>query len=310
MHVEIDGGAEQVRTVSQPGQGRTVDAVTGRLEERRQPLPGPTATEGTADQNEIGDGSLLPPKAAAGFNLARTRPCVNGVVAHIDIAACPAQAQRDGKEGPEMSGSATAMKERQKAAWATGDLDKGFGVATPIVGELLCEAVDVHGGERVLDVGGGTGNTALAAARRGAEVTGVDIVAAALAHARQRFTVEGLTGTFVETEAESLPFPNDSFDVVLSTFGVMFTRNRLRGSCSESAAPPDESGWPTGSRRHLSGAWQAAGEVHASGTRRCSDTVRVGHRTASATAIRAGRLGHRDASSGLHLADRVAGSHG
>lgn len=125
-----------------------------------------------------------------------------------------------------MSVNSTAIKERQMAAWAMGDLHKGFGVATPIVGELLCEAVDVHGGERVLDVGCGTGNTALAAARRGAEVTGVDIVAAALAHARQRFSVEGLTGTFVEAEAEALPFADDSFDVVLSTFGVMFAADQ------------------------------------------------------------------------------------
>jgi SAM-dependent methyltransferase len=129
-----------------------------------------------------------------------------------------------------MSASATAIKERQKAAWATGDLHKGFGVATPIVGELLCEAVDVHGGETVLDVACGTGNTALAAARRGAEVTGVDIVAAALAHARQRFSIEGLTGTFVEAEAESLPFPNDRFNVVLSTFGVMFAPDQEKAA--------------------------------------------------------------------------------
>ncbi len=129
-----------------------------------------------------------------------------------------------------MSVSATAIKERQKAAWAMGDLHKGFGLATPIVGELLCESVDVHGGERALDVGCGTGNTALAAARRGAEVTGVDIVAAALAHARQRFAVEGLTGTFVEAEAESLPFPNDSFDIVLSTFGVMFAPDQEKAA--------------------------------------------------------------------------------
>jgi ubiquinone/menaquinone biosynthesis C-methylase UbiE len=121
-----------------------------------------------------------------------------------------------------MSVSATAIKERQKAAWAMGDLQQGFGLATPIVGELLSEAVDVHGGERVLDVGCGTRNAALAAARRGANVTGVDIVAAALEHAHQRFSVEGLTGSFVEAEAESLPFSNESFDVVLSTFGVMF----------------------------------------------------------------------------------------
>jgi SAM-dependent methyltransferase len=121
-----------------------------------------------------------------------------------------------------MSVSATAIKERQKAAWAMGDLHRGFGLATPIVGELLCETVDVHGGERVIDVGCGTGNAALAAARRGAEVTGVDIVPAALAHARQRFSVEGLTGSFTEAEAESLPFSNESFDLVLSTFGVMF----------------------------------------------------------------------------------------
>lgn len=124
-----------------------------------------------------------------------------------------------------MSVDLAAIKQRQKASWAAGDLHKGFGVATVIVGELLCEAVDIHSGEKVLDVACGTGNAALAAARRDAEVTGLDIVPGGLEHARRRFEVEGLSGTFLEGEAENLPFPDDNFDIVLSTFGVMFAPN-------------------------------------------------------------------------------------
>lgn len=91
-----------------------------------------------------------------------------------------------------------------------------------ITAELLCEAVDLHGGQRVLDVAAGSGNAALAAARRFGDVTATDYVPALLEEARKRAAVEGLPLTIREADAEHLPFPDASFDVVLSTFGAMF----------------------------------------------------------------------------------------
>ena len=96
--------------------------------------------------------------------------------------------------------------------------------------ELLCGAVDVHAGERVLDVAAGSGNAALAAARRGARVTAVDISDRALALARRRAELEALTVDTQITDAEALPFQDASFDVVLSTFGVMFARDARRAA--------------------------------------------------------------------------------
>jgi SAM-dependent methyltransferase len=119
------------------------------------------------------------------------------------------------------------IKLRQQATWSSGDFGK-VGVTTTIVGEQLCEAIDIHVDERVLDVACGNGNTALAAARRFARVTGVDYVPALLAHARRRVEVEGLEATFVEGDAEALPFPDAGFDVVLSTFGAMFAPDQAR----------------------------------------------------------------------------------
>jgi SAM-dependent methyltransferase len=86
----------------------------------------------------------------------------------------------------------------------------------------LCEAVDLRAGEQVLDVACGSGNAALAAARRFCQVTGIDYVPALLDRARRRATAEGLTATFREADAEDLPFADDTFDVVLSTCGAMF----------------------------------------------------------------------------------------
>jgi len=118
-----------------------------------------------------------------------------------------------------------AIKSRQQTMWATGDFSK---VATPlvIVGELLCEAIDLSAGQRVLDVACGSGTAALAAARRNCEVTGVDYVPALLARGRERAAAEGLELEFREGDAEALPSPDGSFDVVLSTFGVMFAPNQ------------------------------------------------------------------------------------
>ncbi len=114
-----------------------------------------------------------------------------------------------------------------RSAWTGDDLAR-VGVRHVVVAELLCGAVDVHAGERVLDVGAGSGNGALGAARRGARVTAVDISDRALALARRRAELEALTVDTQVADAEALPFDDASFDVVLSTFGVMFARDANR----------------------------------------------------------------------------------
>jgi SAM-dependent methyltransferase len=114
-----------------------------------------------------------------------------------------------------------AVKARQKITWSSGDYAV-VGTTLQIVGESLCETVDLRPAERVLDVATGNGNAALAAARRYAEVTGVDYVASLLVRGRARADADHLPIQFREGDAEALPFPDRSFDVVLSTFGVMF----------------------------------------------------------------------------------------
>jgi ubiquinone/menaquinone biosynthesis C-methylase UbiE len=113
------------------------------------------------------------------------------------------------------------LKARQQAMWASGDFAV-IGTTLQIVGELLCESVDLRSSERVLDVAAGNGNATLAAARRFATVTSTDYVPALLERGRLRAEAEGLNITFQTADAEALGFPDTSFDVVLSTFGVMF----------------------------------------------------------------------------------------
>lgn len=121
-----------------------------------------------------------------------------------------------------------AIKTRQKAAWASGDYAV-VGTTLQIVGETLCEAVDLHAGERVLDVAAGNGNATLAAARRWCEVASTDYVPALLERGRERAAAERLHGIdFSEADAEALPFDDASFDAVLSTFGCMFAPNAPR----------------------------------------------------------------------------------
>lgn len=122
-----------------------------------------------------------------------------------------------------------AVKAKQQATWSSGDYSV-VGTTLQITGEALCEAVDLRSGERVLDVACGNGNAALAAARRFARVTGVDYVPALLARAGSRATADGLPIELREGDAEALPFPDGAFDVVLSTFGVMFAPDQERAA--------------------------------------------------------------------------------
>jgi SAM-dependent methyltransferase len=122
-----------------------------------------------------------------------------------------------------------AIKQRQQATWASGDFAI-IGTTIQIVGESLAEAADVRAGERVLDVAAGNGNATLAAARRFAEVTSTDYVPHLLEKGAARAKAEGLNVAFQVADAENLPFADGSFDVVLSTFGAMFTPEHHRAA--------------------------------------------------------------------------------
>ena len=120
-----------------------------------------------------------------------------------------------------------AIKQKQQATWASGDFAV-VGTTLQIVGELLAEAADVRADERVLDVAAGNGNATLAAARRFARVTSTDYVPALLDRGRERARAESLAVRFLEADAEELPFADGTYDVVLSTFGAMFTPEHAR----------------------------------------------------------------------------------
>jgi ubiquinone/menaquinone biosynthesis C-methylase UbiE len=124
-----------------------------------------------------------------------------------------------------------ALKARQHLAWSSGDYAV-IGTTLQIVGEQLCEshALDVRAGQRVLDVAAGNGNASLAAARRWCDVVATDYVTALLERARERARAERLAIEFRGADAEALPFEDATFDVVVSTFGVMFTPDQERAA--------------------------------------------------------------------------------
>ena len=122
-----------------------------------------------------------------------------------------------------------ALKTRQQAAWGTGDYAV-IGTTLQIVGESLAEACDLKTDERVLDVAAGNGNATLAAARRGCLVTSTDYVSSLLERGAERARAERLDVTFQTADAEALPFADASFDVAVSTFGVMFAPDHAKSA--------------------------------------------------------------------------------
>ncbi|MFN8630458.1 MAG: class I SAM-dependent methyltransferase [Chloroflexota bacterium] len=128
---------------------------------------------------------------------------------------------------PAAAPDLAAVKARQQATWSSGDYH-AIGVRIVLVAEELIESLDLRSTETVLDVATGSGNAALAAARRGAEVTGADYVPALLERARRRADAESLEATFVPGDAEALPFEDGAFDVTASVFGAMFAPDQAR----------------------------------------------------------------------------------
>lgn len=128
-------------------------------------------------------------------------------------------------DGPDLE----AVTKRQRIAWSAGDFNR---VAMTImeVAEHLVAAADPRPGGTVLDVACGSGNAALVAARRFCEVTGLDFAPNLLESGRGRAAAEGTAVTFVEGDAQELPFPDASFDTVLSVFGVMFAPDQERAA--------------------------------------------------------------------------------
>ncbi len=130
---------------------------------------------------------------------------------------------------PILTPDYAAIKAKQNVAWASGDYAR-IGTTLQIVGENLADAIDLRPGSSVVDVAAGNGNATLAFARRWCDVTSTDYVDALLARGRARAEAEGQNVTFRIADAEQLPFEDDSFDAVVSTFGVMFTPNQAKAA--------------------------------------------------------------------------------
>jgi len=120
-----------------------------------------------------------------------------------------------------------AVKTRQQQTWASGDYG-AVAARIVLIAEQLCDAADLQAGWHVLDIATGTGNAAIAAARHGCTVTGVDYVPALLERGRERAAAERLAVEFLKADAEALPFADETFDAVTSVLGTMFAPDHAR----------------------------------------------------------------------------------
>jgi len=150
------------------------------------------------------------------------------------VLATAGHTNRETKENEMSTTEATAsdleaVKQRQQTMWASGDFHAVAAMIQPVAEDLV-EAVDPRADWRILDVATGSGNAALAASRRGADVVGIDYVPALLARGRRRAEAEGLDIELVEGDAESIPFPDASFDAVVSVFGAMFAPDQEKAA--------------------------------------------------------------------------------
>jgi ubiquinone/menaquinone biosynthesis C-methylase UbiE len=132
-------------------------------------------------------------------------------------------------EAPAVTPDLAAVKQRQQQAWASGDFH-AVAARIVLVAEQLVDTADLRAGWHVLDVATGSGNAAIAAARLGCRAIGVDYVSRLLERGRERATAEGLDVALLEGDAESLPFPDRSFDAVTSVFGSMFAPDHAKAA--------------------------------------------------------------------------------
>src|SRR4029079_2073180 len=122
---------------------------------------------------------------------------------------------------PQMTPEMESLKTKLKATWMAGD----FGIIARMIekgGDDFVESIGIKSGMKVLDVACGTGNTAIPEAKKGAEVTGVDIASNLIEQARARAEGEGVKAQFDVGDAEDMHYPDGSFDAVVTMFGAMF----------------------------------------------------------------------------------------
>ncbi len=190
---------------------------------------------------------------------------------------------------PDTIRDLAALKTRQHAAWSSGDYAI-VGTTLQIVGEELCEALDIRPGQKVLDVAAGNGNATLAAARRWCDVVSTDYVPSLLERGQLRAKAEGLPVEFKVADAEALPFADAAFDVVVSTFGVMFTPDQDKAASRAAAGlqerRQDRPGQLDAGRLHRP-AFQDAGQVPAAAGGR-EITRALGHAVAHHRDVRGG----------------------